>query len=73
MTTIETEIDQAKEEARRARLDEIEEEIQAAGEVLGVATVEFERAKYARDRARGQHTRAMSRRELFLDGKDVRS
>lgn len=68
---IESEIAAAKEEAGRQRLRELEQELEAAGEELGASAVEFERAKYARDRARGRHTRAMSKRELFLAGKDA--
>jgi hypothetical protein len=70
-TTIETEIDQAKAQAGRERLGELEDELERAGRELGAATIEFERARFRRDQARYSHNRAMGMHERFLSGKDA--
>lgn len=72
-TNIESQVTDAEQEARARRLEDVETELEAAAAELGRTTIAYEQAKYARDRACGLHTKAMSMKELFLAEKDVRS
>ena len=73
MTTRDTDgrLEQGMEEAKRETLAELERELDAAGDKLGAATVEFEWARFWRDRARAAHVRAMGRLDRHLRGEDL--
>jgi hypothetical protein len=68
---VESQMARAKAEAGRQRLEEIEQELDAAGAMVGQTAVEYERAKYARDRALKRHTKMMGMHRRLLDGEDL--
>lgn len=68
-----TTIDGQLEEAKRQRLQEIEQELEVAGDELGAATVEHERTRDDRDQALRRYRRALQTHRHLLQGKDVQA